>query len=813
MLKTKSPPAYILSLAVTALLCVITLVGLSAVTASAADGNLCQNYGCTGTFQNGFCPECGNYETPEIDEDGYCLIDNAGKLYEWALCYNQVQTPLYRKSARLTADIVVNQNVIVNGALNPDPAVVAGFRPWTAHYISGGTVFDGQGHTISGLYTEATPSTGSLGLFSTVDNQCTVRNLGVVDSYFSTNRVNSQRYAGAIAASINGTVSNCYSNAILIVHGYSMDSAATATVGGIVGEIDSLNAVVENCYFTGRITVSAQADGTEPGAVARVSAGGIVGRNDGIVRNCYNTGTVESLGATAEGTSKEYEYVGAAVGENNGGTVENCYYLAASETDTIDGTSFITQEALASGQLTYRLNERVTDGTQSFYQTVGEGTPAFAGKTVYEVLWCDGATTTYINTPAIEAHDPTITDQAYFNEDGTCRACGHTAAVKVVTVDMIIGSTVMYKTNYYSVISHAFQGDTSAGNPAQMTLLRDAVSQESITLDDFYAVLDTQGFRVENFDPTHGLFTLKNGSSLTLNGAGTLYGKAYTALLESGSTLTLNDSVALTASLSLPDYGVVNVGEASTFSMTGGSIEGTEAIRYSNPTAVVIQGGRIIGDFHDTTGLINATHPVIVGATFPEGLTLTNAHASVTLGNLLGSNVLFCQADGTVASGQTKALTGAVTVKTMEDVLNDIRDAVQNGENGADGKDGKTPTFKVESGELKVSYDEGKTWTSLGGVQGADGKDGKDGQNGQDGVDGKDGKDGQNGQDGVDGKDGAPGEKGAQGEDGVDGANGKDGLDGGSGSVGLTVAAMVIACLSLIGNIALVVLFLLKKKN
>ncbi len=806
MFKTRSTRTYILSLAVTALLCVITLMGLSAVTASAADGNLCQNYGCTGTFQNGFCPECDNLETPEIDEDGYCLIDNAGKLYQWVRCYDQIQTSLYRKSARLTADIVVNQNVIVNGALNPDPAVVAGFRPWTAHNMSSGTVFDGQGHTISGLYTEATPSTGSLGLFSTVDNQCTVRNLGVVDSYFSTNRVNSQRHAGAIAASISGTVTNCYSDAILIVHGYSMNSAATATVGGIVGAIDSLNAVVENCCFTGHITVSAQADGTEPGAVARVSAGGIVGRNDGIVRNCYSTGTVESLGATAEGTSKEYEYVGAAVGENNEGTVENCYYLAASETDAMDGTSFITQEALVSGQLAYRLNKGVTDGTQAFYQTVGEGMPVFAGDTVYEVLWCDGVTA-YINTPTIEAHDPTITDKAYFNEDGTCKACGHTAAVKVVTVDMIIGSTVMYKTNYYSVISHAFKGDTSAGYPAQMTLLRDVVSQEPITLDDFYAVLDTQGFRVENFDLTHGLFTLKNGSSLTLNGAGTLHGNAYTALLESGTTLTLNDSVALTARLSLPNYGVVNVGEASTLSMTGGSIEGTEAIRYSNPTAAVIQGGRITGRLRDTTGLVNATHPVITGGTFPEGLTLTGAHATVTLGDLLGSNVLFCLADGTVAGSKTKALTGAVTVKTTEDVLNAIRDAVQNGQDGEDGKDGqngqdgKTPSFKVESGELKVSYDEGQTWTSLGNVQGADGEDGKDGQNGADGKDGADG---------------APGEKGEQGskgDDGAAGADGHDGADGAEGSAVLTVVAMVIACASLIGNVVLVVLFLIKKKN
>ena len=794
MFKTKSPRTYILSLTITALLCVIALMGLFSVTVSAADGNICQNYGCTGTFQNGFCPVCDNYETPEIDEDGYCLIDNAGKLYQWVRCYEQPQTSLYRRSVRLTADIVVNQNVIVNGALNPDPAVVAGFRLWNGRSIYSGTVFDGQGHTISGLYTEATSSTGNLGLISTVEINSTVRNVGVVDSYFSSDRVKSQKTAGSIAASCAGTVTNCYSNAILNVHGYSINSDATANVGGIVGKVTSSSAIVENCYFTGRITVSAQTDGTVPGAVARVSAGGIVGINDGMVRNCYSTGTVESLGATAEETSKEKENVGAVVGENNEGTVENCYYLAASETDTLDGTIFVTDESLTSGELAYRLNKGVTDGTQAFYQTVGEGIPFFEGDTVYEVLWCDSITT-YINTPTIEEHDPTITDEKYFNEDGTCKACGHTAAVKVVTVNMVIGSTVVYKTNYYSVISHAFKGDTSSSYPAQITLLRDVVSNEPITLDDFHAVLDTQSYRVENYNLIHGLFNLKNGSSLTLNGAGTLDGKAYTALLESGSTLTLNDSVALTAHLSLPNYGVVNVGEASTFSMAGGRIEGTEAIRYSNPTAVVIQGGSITGNFYDTTGLINTTHPVITSGSFPEGLTLTGAHSTVTLGNLLGSNVLFCHADGTVASSKSNTIMDAVTVKTMEEVLNDLRDSVQNGEdgkdglNGTDGKDGKD------------------------GLNGIDGKDGKDGLNG---IDGKDGKDGLNGADGKDGKDGLNGVNGKDGEDGKDGLNGADGKngeDGKDGSVVLTVVAIVIACLSLIGNVALIVLFLNKKKN
>lgn len=51
----------------------------------------------------------------------------------------------------------------------------------------------------------------------------------------------------------------------------------------------------------------------------------------------------------------------------------------------------------------------------------------------------------------------------------------------------------------------------------------------------------------------------------------------------------------------------------------------------------------------------------------------------------------------------------------------------EKGEKGEAGADGKTPDFKIENGELFVSYD-GVSWSSLGSVGGADGEDGEDGK-------------------------------------------------------------------------------------
>ena len=47
-------------------------------------------------------------------------------------------------------------------------------------------------------------------------------------------------------------------------------------------------------------------------------------------------------------------------------------------------------------------------------------------------------------------------------------------------------------------------------------------------------------------------------------------------------------------------------------------------------------------------------------------------------------------------------------------------------EQGPQGEAGITPTFKVENGDLLVSYDKGNTWTSLGHIQGADGESSQD---------------------------------------------------------------------------------------
>ena len=114
----------------------------------------------------------------------------------------------------------------------------------------------------------------------------------------------------------------------------------------------------------------------------------------------------------------------------------------------------------------------------------------------------------------------------------------------------------------------------------------------------------------------------------------------------------------------------------------------------------------------------------------------------------------------------------------------------EDGKDGVDGEDGKTPIFKIEDGNLKVSYDNGETWEDLGNVTGPQGDKGDQGEQGPQGDKGDQGEQGPvgpqgpAGEPGKDGEDGEDGEQGPVGPQGPAGEPGKDGEDGEQGPVG-----------------------------
>ena len=125
---------------------------------------------------------------------------------------------------------------------------------------------------------------------------------------------------------------------------------------GIVSNVESKDGQVIRCWNEGDIEGS--------------YGSGIVLALKGSVKNCYNTGSVDEagiVGTAYSGSSVTYCHnVGKITGHlgepicsiSSGSniTIENCYYLADSETDSVDGTTYKTAAQFADGTVLALLN-------------------------------------------------------------------------------------------------------------------------------------------------------------------------------------------------------------------------------------------------------------------------------------------------------------------------------------------------------------------------------------------------------------------------------------------------------------------------
>lgn len=297
-------------------------------------------------------------------------ITSAGELYWFAEYVNAGNSSA---CAKLMNDITVNENVIVNGALNSDTSefiawTPIGVRVGASSKVFSGT-FDGGNHTISGLY--VSDASGYQGLIGFMESG-TVKNVTVANSYFSgttnigavvgcygqtgtasvvTNCHNvgsvviaSDYYVGGI---VGGQYAPATSHAQIVVSDCSNSGSVTGAqhyVGGIIGyaEYFSEGAAISNCTNTGTITCTSTSRNQGTGGIAGYFGGssavkveivgctnsgtiqiteggkqdymgGIIGRNSyGHISGCNNTGTISG-----------YQFVGGIVGTNSG-TVTNC---------------------------------------------------------------------------------------------------------------------------------------------------------------------------------------------------------------------------------------------------------------------------------------------------------------------------------------------------------------------------------------------------------------------------------------------------------------------------------------------------------
>nr|WP_302975438.1 GLUG motif-containing protein [uncultured Ruminococcus sp.] len=404
----------------TALVTGLSAVGVTGIpggvfgtlSASAEDGH---------NYVNGFCDDkdCTSpYEEPAVDGNGTYQIANAGNLYWFA---EQVNDGNANLNAALTTDIVVNEGNLANY----DGTSENTWREWTpiaADYGRYKGTFDGQGHTISGLYFNDS-SAECIGIVGDLGRGGVIQNVGLENSYFHV-----YQYTAGICGYNSGTIRNCYNAGTVIgefiiiggiVGAFEVGTVSNcyntgnitgkSDVGGVCGNNMMRSNTIENCYNTGNITgdmdlggicgentanaiiKNCYNTGNVTGTDKRI--GGIIGRNASkFVENCYNTGTVTSTGENTD-------TVGGVCGLNSSNYLTNCYYLADSETDKLDGTTFKTAAEFASGEVTYLLNGSKPGDANIFRQNLDNGEPTdatpvldSAHDVVYEGMLCTSGT-------------------------------------------------------------------------------------------------------------------------------------------------------------------------------------------------------------------------------------------------------------------------------------------------------------------------------------------------------------------------------------------------------------------------------------
>ena len=274
------------------------------------------NHDETVKYENGFCPNCDVYEPATINAEGYYEIDNAGQLFWFA---QQVNVEGNREiKGVLTADIDLEN------------------RPWTPIGETGENnknfrgVFDGQNHTIKGLYVEGTQN--GVGFFGEVRTG-TVKNFTIYGEVIVNTEVD---YVGGVIGSIcgvngetdlerNGAIIQnitSYVNLTAKVHGVGM-------IGGFVGYANH-QSLIENCSWYG----------TFDAGIYRVDsgAGGFIGKiqentSEVTIRNCGAYGTIKTNYA-GDYNNTATIYMGGFLSFSNTNaqtTLENCLFAGKFE--------------------------------------------------------------------------------------------------------------------------------------------------------------------------------------------------------------------------------------------------------------------------------------------------------------------------------------------------------------------------------------------------------------------------------------------------------------------------------------------------
>ncbi|MFA5040411.1 MAG: MBG domain-containing protein, partial [Bdellovibrionales bacterium] len=243
----------------------------------------------------------------------------------------------------------------------------AGFAPVGNETTSFTGIFNGLGHTISGLYINRL-TTDAVGLFGAINASSVIRNVGVVNATIS-----GQNYVGSLVGlnvmNSSVTISSCYATGTV--------NGSADRIGGLVGAHGG--GTLSNSYATSNVSganlVGGLFGGSSYGAVSNSFAtgnvsgtmyvGGLTGYNSNNLTTSYSIGRVSGSSA-----------VGGLAGMNTGSIINSYWNTTTSGTSTgIGGGTTTGATGLTSAQMTSSSNFTGFDFTSTWAIVSGTSYP------------------------------------------------------------------------------------------------------------------------------------------------------------------------------------------------------------------------------------------------------------------------------------------------------------------------------------------------------------------------------------------------------------------------------------------------------
>lgn len=279
---------------------------------------------CCALSAQTYITAAASYAGGEGTKENPYQISNAAELAKLANDVNAGGNWSRGKYFVLTDDIILNENLLGKSTSNLEGQKagkllkpIGTFASYDS-YVPFMGVFDGQGHTISGMYQAIYEANDAL--FRAAEN-AVVKNVNIRDAYI----YGGKYCAGIVSFGVNTTIANCsFEGQVKSWEWYG---------AGIAGQVTGSSRIV-NCYTKSNINAKSYLGGIV-GIIGKESDGS-TGENPTVVENCYS---LSSLSAT-KGS------VGLIAGRVNAGAmVRNCYYTPQASAEAII-TNYGTTENL-----------------------------------------------------------------------------------------------------------------------------------------------------------------------------------------------------------------------------------------------------------------------------------------------------------------------------------------------------------------------------------------------------------------------------------------------------------------------------------